>query len=100
MNRQLAVSISTILACAAYSGVAAAQQDTTAGEAQVAPTELDMVVVTGSLIPQIQQETASPVVAITAEDISRQGFQNVSEVLRAQPLATGAVQDNQFSGGF
>ena len=29
-----------------------------------------------------------------------QGFQNVSDVLRAQPLATGAVQDNQFAGGF
>jgi outer membrane receptor protein involved in Fe transport len=59
-----------------------------------------MVVVTGSLIPQIQQETASPVIAISAEDIQRQGFRNVSDVLRAQPLATGAVQDNQFSGGF
>ena len=48
----------------------------------------------------MQQVNASPVVAITADDIDRQGFQNVSEVLRAQPLATGAVQDNQFAGGF
>ena len=67
---------------------------------QHAPAQLEPVIVTGSWIPQIQQENASPVVAITAEDIDRQGFQNVSELLRAQPLATGAVQDNQFSGGF
>ena len=99
MNRQLAATISSILACSAYSSVAAAQQQTTSEPAAV-PAQLDTVIVTGSLIPQIQQETASPVIAITAEDIARQGFQNVSDVLRAQPLATGAVQDNQFSGGF
>ncbi|WP_425500934.1 TonB-dependent receptor plug domain-containing protein [Pseudoxanthomonas gei] len=63
-----------------------------------APTELDRILVTGSRIPRVQLETASPVVTITAEDIQRQGFRNVSDVLRAQPLATGAVQDNQFSG--
>ena len=44
------------------------------------------------------QETAAPTFSITAEDIKKQGFRNVSDVLRAQPLATGAVQDNQFAG--
>lgn len=63
-------------------------------------TELDRVLVTGSRIPRAQLETASPVVTITAEDIQRQGFRNVSDVLRAQPLATGAVQDNQYAGSF
>ena len=63
-------------------------------------TELDRVLVTGSRIPRVQLETASPVVTITAEDIQRQGFRNVSDVLRAQPLATGAVQDNQYAGSF
>jgi outer membrane receptor protein involved in Fe transport len=99
MNRQLAAAISSILAISAYSSVAGAQQDATPDPA-AAPAQLEPVIVTGSWIPQIQQENASPVVAITAEDIDRQGFQNVSELLRAQPLATGAVQDNQFSGGF
>src|SRR5207342_3092593 len=32
--------------------------------------------------------------------IQKQGFRNVSDVLRAQPLATGAVQDNQYAGSF
>src|SRR5688572_29693248 len=99
MNRQLAAAISSVLAISAYSGVAGAQQDATP-DPPAAPAQLEPVIVTGSWIPQIQQENASPVVAITAEDIDRQGFQNVSELLRAQPLATGAVQDNQFSGGF
>ena len=98
MNRQLAATISSILACSAYSGVAAAQEKT-AAESATGPAELETVIVTGSLIPQAQQDT-SPVIAITAEDMERQGFQNVTDVLRAQPLATGAVQDNQFSGGF
>ncbi|HJW46058.1 MAG TPA: TonB-dependent receptor [Lysobacter sp.] len=64
------------------------------------PTELDKVVVTGSLIPQVQIETATPVQTITAQDIQRQGFRDVYDVLRSQPLATGAVQDAQFAGSF
>lgn len=63
-------------------------------------TELDKVVVTGSLIPQAEIETATPVQSITAEEIKRQGFRDVYDVLRSQPMATGAVQDSQFSGGF
>ena len=63
-------------------------------------TELDRILVTGSRIPRAQLETASPVITISAEDIQRQGFRNVSDVLRAQPLATGAVQDNQYAGSF
>ena len=59
---------------------------------------LDTVVVTGSRIPRASQETASPTFTITAEEIQKQGFRNVSDVLRAQPLSTGAVQDNQFAG--
>ena len=63
-------------------------------------TNLDRVVVTGSRIPRSQIETASPVTTITAEEIQKQGYRNVSDVLRAQPLATGSLQDNQFAGSF
>ncbi|WP_226467250.1 TonB-dependent receptor plug domain-containing protein [Luteimonas panaciterrae] len=63
-------------------------------------TELDKVVVTGSLIPQAEIETATPVQSITAEEIKRQGFRDVYDVLRSQPMATGAVQDSQFTAGF
>ena len=64
------------------------------------PTEITKITVTGSRIPVSQQETSSPTVTITAEDIQTQGYKSVSDVLRAQPLATGAVQDNQFTNGF
>ncbi len=63
-------------------------------------TQLDKVTVTGSLIPRSQIETATPVFSITAQDIQRRGFKDVYDVLRSQPMATGSVQDSQFSGGF
>ncbi|OWB25584.1 TonB-dependent receptor [Xanthomonas oryzae pv. oryzicola] len=63
-------------------------------------TQLDKVTVTGSLIPRSQIETATSVVSITAQDIQRRGFKDVYDVLRSQPMATGSVQDSQFSGGF
>lgn len=63
--------------------------------------KLKTIVVTGSLIPQAQIETASPVITISSQQMERQGFGTVYDALRAQPVATGAVQDNQqASGGF
>lgn len=64
------------------------------------PKTLKAVTVTGSLIPQSQIETASPVITITADDLQKQGFKNVYDALRALPSANGAVQDNQFTQGF
>jgi len=61
---------------------------------------LQTVQVTGSLIPQAQIETASPVITISTQQLERSGFGTVYDALRAQPISTGAVQDNQFSGGF
>lgn len=83
----------------------AGQTDPNADQAQASDQAtsaetLDKVTVTGSRIPRAQVETASPVVSITAEQIKNQGFRNVSDVLREQPLSTGAVQDNQYAGGF
>ena len=46
---------------------------------------------TGSRIRQVDVETAAPVLVISREDIQKQGFKDVYEVLRSQPLATGAV---------
>lgn len=63
-------------------------------------TELQGVVVTGSLIPRAQIETASPVITITGEDITREGFKNVYDALRSLPTAVGSVQDSQFTNSF
>jgi iron complex outermembrane recepter protein len=45
-------------------------------------TELQEVVVTGSLIKRTDTETPSPVQVITAEDLKNSGYTNVSDVLR------------------
>ena len=62
--------------------------------------ELDTVVVTGSLIPQSQIETATPVTVISAEDIQMRGFQSVADVLQQSSFATGGVQGGQTSASF
>ncbi len=98
MKRHLLVT-AICSAIVTYSPLLLAQsQDDESGNRKV--ETLDKITVTGSLIPQVQVETATPVFSINAEDIQRQGFKDVYDVLRAQPLATGAVQDSQFAGGF
>ena len=96
----LAVSCMPAVALAQDAAIAAPQQqqDTGDQDRNDDAKNLDTVVVTGSRIPRAVQETAAPTFSITAEDIQKQGFRNVSDVLRAQPLATGAVQDNQSGG--
>lgn len=64
------------------------------------PKTLKGIIVTGSLIPQSQIETANPVITLSAQQLEKQGFGTVYDALHAQPLATGSVQGNQFTGGF
>jgi outer membrane receptor protein involved in Fe transport len=94
----LAAAIGTILALSAVPKWVYAQDQVDDADQDANASEMETIRVTGSLIPQAQKETASPVTVITAEEIEQQGFRNVYDVLRSQPLATGAVQDNQFSG--
>jgi|SRR5690348_387683 outer membrane receptor protein involved in Fe transport len=79
----------------------ASQSTATTGDQQKKKEKtLQTITVTGSLIPQSQIETANPVITLSAQKLQSQGFGTVYEALRAQPLATGSVQDNQFTGGF
>lgn len=65
------------------------------------PTEpLETIIVTGSLIPQLQTETITPVTVITAEDIKARGFSSVADALQQSSFATGSVQGDQFTNGF
>lgn len=99
MKRQLlTTAVCTVIAAYSSFAFAQSQGDDSASKKRV--ETLDKITVTGSLIPQVQVETATPVTSITAQDIQKQGFKDVYEVLRSQPLATGAVQDSQYSGGF
>jgi iron complex outermembrane recepter protein len=68
--------------------------------AEAPADQLQEVVITGSLIPQTEKETANPVTVITAEDLQTKGFATVSEALQHSALATGSVQGPQYVGGF
>ena len=82
------------VACAAlYSGAALAQQ----APAKPGDSELQEIVVTGSLIKRTDTETPSPVQVISAEDLKNSGYTNVSDVLR-NLAANGQGTLNQAFG--
>lgn len=90
-----AITIALVAGIAGGTGVAFAQE-TAAGA-----TTLDRIQVTGSRIRQVDVETAQPVTFVTREEIQRQGFQSVADILqnisavgappisRAAPLSSG-----------
>ncbi len=88
---------SAMLVPAAFA--AFAQDATTDGKTDKA-TDLEKITVTGSLIPQTEIETATPVTTISAEEIKARGFSTVADVLQKSSFATGGVQGGQSSGTF
>lgn len=85
--------------------VAFAQQPTPAADE---PETLDRIEVTGTRIRQVDVETAQPVLQITRQDIEKQGFQSVADILqnisatgtppisRASPLSAGENSGGTF----
>jgi len=63
-------------------------------------SELNEVVVTGSLIPQSKVALATPVSVISSEDIQTKGFADIAEALQRSSFATGAVENGQFANSF
>lgn len=71
-------------------------------------TDLDRIEVTGSRIRQVDVETSQPVTFVTREDIEKQGFQSVADILqnisatgtppisRASPLSAGENSGGTF----
>lgn len=97
-RKMLVAAITATLALPLFAVPALAQdqEGAAAGNAE----QLEAVTVTGSLIKRSQVETASPVITITNEEITKKGFGSVSDVLRALPQATGGVQGAQTSASF
>lgn len=54
--------------------------------------QIERVVVTGSLIPQSEIETSTPVTIITAEDIQSRGLSTVAEVLKESSFSPAACR--------
>src|SRR3954454_20088045 len=75
-------------------------QTTTTTTTNTKATNLDKIVVTGSLIPQTSLETFKPVTVISAEDLKNRGFTSVQQALHESSFATGGTQGNQSSASF
>ena len=105
MEQRLLVSSILMGLCASLNftpalAQSAGDQSSSGSDQEKKKDTLDTVVVTGSLIPRSQIETASPTITVTAGDIQKQGFGTVYDALKALPVANGTVQGNQSSGGF
>ena len=102
-----------IVALAMGLGATATAQAQTAPAAQTPASTngtktLDRMTVTGSRLRQVETETAQPVTVVTREDIEKQGFQSVADILqnisatgtppisRASPLSAGEVAGGTF----
>ncbi|MEP7185328.1 MAG: TonB-dependent receptor [Rhodanobacter sp.] len=62
--------------------------------------KLEAITVTGSLIPQSQIETATPIITITADDMKAKGFTTVAQALQQASFSTGSVQGMQDTNSF
>ena len=106
IKSKITVAIVAALALGYTSAYAqSAQTDATQQSAEQSPDtskakKLEAVTVTGSLIPQTQIETATPVITITAQDMKVRGFTTVAEALQQSSFATGSVQGAQSSASF
>jgi iron complex outermembrane receptor protein len=100
-RNKLALSLAGLL-FAPIAGTAFAQSaPATTGQDQSQNTkQLQTITVTGSALPRVDTETPSPVTVITAQDIARTGFTNVSDVVRAVSADNSGSIPNSFYAGF
>lgn len=88
----------------AISGTAGAQT-TPLDNGPVPPVATDVpqdtgdIIVLGSRIPRVQAEGPAPVTTITSDDILRNGYQSVPDVLRALTQNGGETQSQQSFAG-
>ncbi len=99
------IAVAVVAALAFGYTSAYAQSAQTDASQQSAPDstkakKLEAVTVTGSLIPQTEIETATPIITITAQDMKARGFTTVAEALQQSSFATGSVQGAQSSASF
>ena len=87
------------LAALAFWGLPAPAQETNA-TTDASTQKLETIEVTGSRIPRAQIEGPAPVVTITAQDIQRDGFADVADIMSSLNQNLGALDNNQYTGGF
>ncbi|SEI52177.1 TonB-dependent receptor plug domain-containing protein [Frateuria terrea] len=87
----LALALFLPLGALAQDAASTAPAPADSGKAQKKPVTLQKVVVTGSLIPRVEVEGPAPVVTITGEQLKREGFTTVYEVMNSI-TQTGVAQ--------
>ena len=105
MRKKISAAVLAALALGCSNGAVAAIPDSAQDDPSVqSPTDsredakkakhLEAVTVTGSLIPQSQIDTATPVYTITADQLKAQGFTTVAQALQQCPYMTDAGPRN------
>jgi iron complex outermembrane receptor protein len=77
-----AISFALAVSAMAGTGAAFAQDPAPAAEQSQEPVELDRIEVTGSRIPKADIETAQPIITLTRDQIQKQGFNSVADILQ------------------
>ena len=87
--------------------VATAATGTAQAQESASPTNLDRIEVTGSRIRQVDTETAQPVQVISRDQIEKQGFKSVADILQNIPTAgspaisrTSPLSSGEAVGGY
>lgn len=95
---QTALSLGAV-AAVGVAGTAFAQNATTSQNDQQNPQTLQTIVVTGSHIRRVDLETASPVVAVSAQEIKASGKQTLGDIVQNLPQVTGSPQNPRVNNG-
>jgi len=104
--RRISIAIALAGTSLLATATAAAAQDATATEEDEAFDEQvnvplvgkQEIVVIGSRIPRTEKEGPAPVTVISAEDILKQGYQDVPELMKSVTQNTGETQSTQSYG--
>lgn len=75
-------------------------EEQTAPKANETPTDLEKIVVTGSLLRRVEYDSISPVQVITADTSVEIGQVDAAEFLQQSSVAAGSTQINNQFGGF
>ncbi|WP_266170366.1 TonB-dependent receptor domain-containing protein [Dyella subtropica] len=98
-RKLLVTAIAAVLFTPPFAALAQSNDANISSEGKKTST-LESITVTGSLIPQTEVETSTPITTITASDLKAKGFATVADALQQSSFATGGAQGSQSSGGF
>lgn len=88
---------SAAILCAAALSAPAAAQDSPAGD-QLAATDQEVIVVTGSRIVQPNLEASAPLTVLSQDEVKLQGTTRIEDLLNSLPSVVGSQSSGQANG--